>query len=211
MIALQARDAPIDPHLLVRTILSERRFVVAIPATRRTLWQMFWDWVHGLWARLADAIASRVHIGNFTAVVLGDLLVIALIALVAIVAVRLLLASRLHAQKHSVTNPLAAAEDPELLHARSIRLAQQGDYRAAIALIFRAAIVRLERLGLVRGDPSTTVNEYRRALHLNERNVAAIFEGIARAFTAAFYAEHAVNQAHWLSAHDAYVRLPEPL
>lgn len=206
-----ARHPPLDPQTLAHTILSEKRFRVAIPTTHRTLWEIVWGWLRDLWSRLADAFFSHVHIGNRAGVTIGLVIETLLVAVVIIIIVRLafgVVRDARHARS-SQAHPLAEAPDAQALYARSRRAAAQGDYRTAIALIFRAALVRLERLGLVREDPSRTVNECRRSVAAREPALAPVFDAIARPFTAAFYAELPVAQAQWLTAHDAYVTLPQ--
>lgn len=205
-----ARHPPLDPQALAHTILSEKRFRVAIPTTHRGLWEMFWGWVRDLWSRLADAFFSHMHIGNRSSVVLGDVLAVILIAAVILILLRLTVGIVRDARHpRSQARALAELPDPQALYAQSRQAAARGDYRTAVALIFRAALLRLERLGLVREDPSRTVNECRRSVAAREPALASVFDAIARPFTAAFYAEVPVAQAQWLSAHDAYVTLPQ--
>jgi hypothetical protein len=205
-----ARHPPIDPQTLARTILSEKRFRVAIPTTHRSLWEIFWSWLRDLWSRLADAFFSHVHVGSRAGFTIGVVIEAILIAAVVFIVIRLL-AGVVRDARHprSAARPLAELPDPQALYAQSRRAAAQGDYRTAIALVFRAALLRLERLGLVREDPSRTVNECRRSVAAREPALASAFDAIARPFTAAFYAELPVAQAQWLAAHDAYVALPQ--
>jgi hypothetical protein len=205
-----ARHPPLDPQALAHTILSEKRFLVAIPTTHRSLWEMFWDWLRDLWSRLADAFFSHVHIGNRAGLTIGVVVEAILIAAVVFMLIRLLVGVVRDARHpRSAARALAEPADPQALYAQSRRAAARGDYRAAIALIFGAALLRLERLGLVREDPSRTVNECRRSVAAREPALASVFDAIARPFTAAFYAELPVAQAQWLAAHDAYVTLPQ--
>jgi len=205
-----ARHPPVDPQTLARTILSEKRFRVAIPTTHRSLWEMFWGWLRDLWSRLADAFFSHVHVGSRAGFTIGVATEVILIAVVVIVLIRLVIGIVRDARHpRSVARALAEPPDAQELYAQSRRAAAQGDYRAAVALIFRAALVRLERLGLVREDPSRTVNECRRSVAARAPALASGFDAIARPFTAAFYAELPVAQAQWLAAHDAYVTLPQ--
>ena len=205
-----ARHPPLDPQTLAHTILSEKRFRVAIPTTHRSLWELFWSWLRDLWSRLADAFFSHVHIGNRASVTIGVVVEGILVAAVVFMLIRLLVGVVRDARHpQSAARALAEPPDPQVLYAQSRRAAAQGDYRGAVALIFRAALLRLERLGLVREDPSRTVNECRRSVAAREPALASVFDAIARPFTAAFYAELPVAQAQWLAAHDAYVTLPQ--
>src|SRR5438270_4577054 len=85
-----ARHPPIDPQTLARTILSEKRFRVAIPSTHRSLWEIFWSWVRDLWSRLADAFFSRVHLGSRAGFTIGVVIEAVLVAAVVFMLIRLL-------------------------------------------------------------------------------------------------------------------------
>jgi hypothetical protein len=204
---LVPRLPPIDPNVLARKILSEDRFRVAIPSSHRTAWEIFWTWVRDQWNRLFDALFSHVHVGKQTGLVLGDLVVIALVAIVLIVGVRLMRGAVRDAQRAGGSQPLADDPDFESLYERSRLAALHGDYRGAIALIFWAALLKLERLGIIRPDPSRTVNECRRAVARGAPAAAPAFDKIARSFTAAFYAERAVALDQWESARDGFMAL----
>jgi hypothetical protein len=205
---MTASRPPLGARDLAREILSERRFRIAVPSTHRTLWEIVWDWLRGMWSRVWDALFSHVHIGNRTSVIIGDVLAFALIAVVVIVLVRLVLGSLRDARRPDAGHRLIESPDPGALYELSRQAAAGGDYRMAVALLFAAALRRLERLGLAREDPSRTVNEWRRTLRGTQPAVLPAFDAIARPFVAAFYAETPVARAQWMEAHDAYVGLP---
>jgi hypothetical protein len=205
---MTASRPPLGARELARQILLERRFHVAVPAAHKTLWEMFWDWLRGMWSRMWDALFSHVHIGSRTSVVIGDVLAIALIALVVVMLVRLALGSIRDARRPDSAHPLIDSPDPGALYELSREAAERGDYRLAVALLFAAAMRRLERLGFAREDPSRTVNEWRRALGGTQPAVLPAFDAIARPFVAAFYAETPVARGQWMEAHDAYAALP---
>jgi hypothetical protein len=208
---MTASRPPLGARDLAREILLQRRFRVAIPSTHRTLWEMFWDWLRGLWSRLWDALFSHVHIGNRASVIVGDALAFALIAVVVVVLVRLALGSIRDARRTDAAHALPESPDPGALYELSREAAALGDYRMAVALLFAAAMRRLERLGVAREDPSRTVNEWRRTLRGTQPSVLPAFDAIARPFVAAFYAEMPVAHGQWMEAHDAYVALPVEL
>ncbi|HET9394036.1 MAG TPA: DUF4129 domain-containing protein [Candidatus Rubrimentiphilum sp.] len=204
---LVPRLPPIDPSVLARKILLEDRFRVAIPTTHRTAWEIFWTWVRDQWSRLSDVLFSHVQVGRQTGVALGYLLVIALVVIILIVGARLMAGAVRDAQRAGRSQPLADTPDFESLYERSCLAALRGDYRAAIALIFWAALLKLERMGVIWPDPSRTVNECRRAVARGAPAAAPEFDKIARSFTAAFYAERAVAPEQWESARDGFMAL----
>lgn len=199
---------PLGARELARQILSEPRFRTAVPRAHRTLWEIFVDWLRGWWSRLWDALFSHVHIGNRASIVIGDALAVALIAVVVVVLVRLALGSIREARRQDSAHPLEDSPEPGALYELSRAAAANGDYRLAVALLFAAAMRRLERLGFAREDPSRTVNEWRRMLRGTQPAVLPAFDAISRPFVAAFYAEAPIERAEWMQAHDAYVALP---
>ncbi len=205
---MTASRPPLGARDLAREILSERRFRVAVPSTHRTLLEMIWDWLRGLWSRVWDALFSHVHIGSRASTIIGDALAVALIAVVVVVLVRLALGSIRDARRPDSAHPLLDRPDPGALYELSRQAAARGEYRLALALIFAATMRRLERLGIAREDPSRTVNEWRSALRGAQPAVLPAFDAIARPFVAAFYAEVPVARGEWMEAHDAYIALP---
>ncbi len=199
---------PLGARDLAREILLQKRFRVAVPSTHRTLWEMFWDWLRGLWSRVWDALFSHVHIGSRAGQIIGDALAFALIAVVVVVLVRLALGSIRDARRPDAAHTLLDSPAPGALYELSREAAFRGDYRMAVALLFAASIRRLERLGIARENPSRTVNEWRRKLRAAQPSVLPAFDAIARPFVAAFYAEMPIARGEWMEAHDAYVALP---
>ncbi len=204
-----ARRPPLDPHALARTILSEKRFRVAVPSTHRTLLGMFWDWLRGFWSWLSDALFAHVHIGKGASVIIGDALALALIAVVIFMLVRLVLGSIRDARRpDAAARPLAEEPDPQALFELGRAAAARGDYRSAVAFLFWAAVLRLARLERVPEDRSRTVNQWRRALTGAQPGAVSAFDAIALPFVAAFYGERPVAREQWLAAREAYASLP---
>ena len=205
---MTASRPPLGARDLAREILSQKRFQVAVPSTHRTLWEMFLGWLRGLWSRVWDALFSHVHIGDRASQIIGDALAFALIAVVVIVLVRLALGSIRDARRPDGAHALPESPDSGALYELSRQAAARGDYRMAVALLFAAAMRRLERLGIAREDPSRSVNEWRRTLRGSRPSVLPAFDAIAGPFVAAFYAETPVARGQWMEAHDAYIALP---
>jgi len=202
------RQPPVDAHALARTILSERRFQVAVPSARATMWQLFWKWLHGWWSRLWDAIFSHAHIGKTASSIIGTIVALVLIALVVTMIARLALGQTRDIRSLGA-RPLEVRTDPRELYLQSRAAAAHGDYRLALALIFRAAVMRMHALGVARDDPSRTVNQWRRAIAGARPSLAPSFDAIARPFVAAVYAERPVGRDQWIAAENAYAALPE--
>jgi hypothetical protein len=199
-----------NAQALAREILAQARFRVQVPhAPAHTWWDALRDWARDRWNQLIDAFTHHVKIGANASVAAGDVLLVILIALVMFFLVRLLLGV---ARENEMTGAAAASAlparpDPAALHAAAQQAVQRGAYASAIALLYRAALAVLDARGLLRDDPARTVNECRRDIRRRAPLVHAPFERIARAFTAAVYAEDRVTAEHWNDAHAAYVQM----
>lgn len=204
--AFGAQQPPRDPAALARAILTQSRFRVPVhSAPARTWWDALRDWLGARWSQLLQAFAHHVRVSPRASVAAGDVLLALAVGAVVLVGARLLLnAARASADPGSKGAPLALAANPEALHADAVRAAQSGAYRRAIALEFRAALAAMDARGVLRDDPARTVNECRRDVRLRASNLSAPFEALARAFTAAVYAEDRLTADAWLEAERAY-------
>lgn len=196
---------PIDPHALAQTIVADPRFRIAVTRPKpKTWWDSLVQWLSDRWTQLIDAFAHRVHVGERTSATIGDILILAVIAIVVIAGVRLLLGLLREHAPSLTARPLPAHASAQSLFALGDRAAEAGRYAAAIALVFRAALVELDVQGVVHDDPSRTVNECRGAVRQRAPECAAAFDTIARAFTDALYADAPVSARQWSAARDAY-------
>lgn len=155
-----------------------------------------------------DALFSHVHVGTTAGRIIGDVLAFALIALVVIMTTRLVLGS-IRDPSRVQARPLQPPLDPYGLYMRSRQAAARGDYRTALALLFRATLMKLQLGGIVHDDPSRTVNQWRRAVAGTKPDLAPAFDAIARPFVSAVYAERPAERAQWLEAENAYAGLPD--
>jgi hypothetical protein len=198
-----------DPQALARDILSQSRFRVQVPrAPSHTWWDTVRDWLGDRWHQLLDAFGHHVRVGGSARVALGDVIVVLLIALVIGVLVRLLLGIAREQQSGAGSvSALAVPANPAALHENARQAADRGEYARAIALLYRAALAEMDVRGLLRDDPARTVNECRRDIRKSAPSLAPPFDRIARAFTAAVYAEDRVTAEQWSAADGAYGEL----
>lgn len=203
---------PHDPAALARDILAQPRFRVRVQAPpARTWWDVLRQWLGDRWNQLLDAFAHHVRVGRGTSVAAGDVLIVAIIAVVVFAAVRLLLTmARESAGAGAQIVSLPHNADARELHAAAQLAAEDGAYAKAIALIFRAALAALDARGALRDDPARTVNECRGDVRARAAHLSASFDVIAKAFTAAVYAEDRVTLAQWADAERAYERVAVP-
>lgn len=201
-----------DPHALAQEILGQSRFRMQVNGVRaRTWWDALRDWIGERWNQLIDAFSHHVRIGAKASVAIGDVLLVAIIVLVLIVAVRLLLGMvRESGASAQGVRELQPRADARALHAAAQEAAARNDYAHAIALLLRAALATLDARGVLRDDPARTVNECRRDVHANVPHLSAPFDSIARAFTAAVYAEDRVTAEQWTQAERAYAAFVQP-
>lgn len=171
---------------------------------RKTWWDFVTAWLGDRWNQLVDAFAHRVHIGGPGSIVAGDVILILVAAVVVVVLVRLFAGYIRETPAVRGALPFAPPLAAEAIYSQSVQAANRGDYAGAIALLFRAALTALDVRGVVHDEPSRTVNECRREVGRTAPRFAAPFDTIARAFTAAIYAEALVTPAQWTAARDAY-------
>ncbi|MFN2450254.1 MAG: DUF4129 domain-containing protein [Candidatus Baltobacteraceae bacterium] len=196
---------PLDPRHLAVRILADPRFRVQIHRSAGPWWTRLLGWVE---ARLNALIGHNVHAGGPWLNAIGDIAVLAAAGLVIFATVRLLLnvAKEPEQTVHTV-HPLAARTSARAWHDRALSAAAQGRYGVAAVLLFRAALAILDLRGVVRDEPSRTVNESKSELRRRAPQYEPAFDAVARNFTAALYAGAPVTRAHWEQAQNAYEQL----
>lgn len=96
-------------------------------------------------------------------------------------------------------------DDPQVELAAAEAALARGDYENAVRLLYRAALLRLDRLGLLHHDPSRTNWENLAALRVPDPDLRADLAGLTRAVDAAIYAGRPVTHATAERCH-AWVR-----
>lgn len=202
-----AQRPPVDPAAVARAILAQPRFRIQASASpAHTWWDALRQWIGERWSRLMDAFAHHVKLGPRASVAIGDVLIALLVLLVVVVSIRLLLGAARETAHTSAPNvvPLERHASAAELWQAAQAAAAAGAYASAIALAFRAALAALDTRGVLRDDPSRTVNECRRDVRARAPRVCAAFDVIARTFTAAVYAEERIGAEHWIEVEKAY-------
>ena len=208
--------AAVPPHDIAPTLAS----ILAQPAyheressteaqVRKTWWQRFLEWL----ASLLDRLFTGLFGAASATPLFGRLISIATITLIALLVMlvayrfaRYVLARRRVAAAtdagEALPQPAAAAE----LYARALHAAAHGHYALAISLAFRAALMRLDGVGLVAYDAARTAGEYRRAVRRARAAAAPPFDELARTFTISTYAEVPAQESDWFAVAGAYRR-----
>lgn len=205
---------PKPPHDLVQAVRAELatpgRYQLAIPrAVHRSWLQLALQWLADRYADFEHALASHLNVGAKTVSLFGDLIVVLCVLLLGYVAARLLIAVQLDRAARTRAISIGPARSAHAIARAAADAAASGDYARAIRLLFAAAVTVLDLRGVLHDDPSATVNDLRRALRVRNVGVEAPFVEIARAFSAAAYAEEHLDAAAWDAAREAYDRLAE--
>ena len=171
------------------------------PPPQETLWERFLAWLQSLLATLFGGVVKVAQGAPY----LGSVFAIALLVLaaagLAYVAFRL-------AQGRAVRRP-AAAEAGALiatsagvdeLARRADVAARDGRFADAVAWLFQASLVLLDRRGRVRYDATRTAGEYRRLVRRGAPKIADDFDGLARIFVIATFADAAATERDFEAA-----------
>ena len=215
---IQLRDAERAPSAsapgapaIARAILADHRrfaFGSVQKPPPKTFWQRLEEWLGQKWESVIKALFGRVHLSGHVSVAIGDILLP--LSLLAFLAIALRLAWQYGRQAEPAV-PAAFGLDPAqsaaMLAAHAQRRAEAGDYNAAVALLFSAALRVLDDRGIVDAGDARTVGELRRAVNRRAPHVAAAFGAIAMLLSRAVYADALLSQADWETAAQAYATL----
>jgi len=205
---------PHPPHDIVRAVRDElatpgryQLHASAAPAQRSWL-ETAIRWIGDAFDKFEHALAARIHIGPTGAGILGNVLVFGSLAVIAVIAARFLVSMQIERGDYTAA-PLVPARSALALSRAASEAASSGDFVRAIRLLFAAAVVMLDLRGVVEDEESATINDLRRELRARRGDAEAPFAAIARAYTAAAYAETRVDEDVWREASAAYARLAE--
>ncbi len=200
------------------------RAVLADPAYRengsgktakpqKTLWDRFVEWLAGLFDKLFSGLFSAASASPLFGKTLAILLIITFVSLLGVVAYRLARAFLVRRRRGVAAEEGETIEirpDPSSLYGQARVAARNGQYGRAIALVFRASLMLLDRAGRIPYDPARTAGEYRGEVRRHIAAAAAPFDSLARLFTLATYADSPVSGDDWSQAEDDFSRF-EPL
>jgi uncharacterized protein DUF4129 len=165
------------------------------------------DWWSRLLVRAFTAAAGVPAIGNFVAFALVAAAAVALAFLIFRIA-SFVMARRVRRGRINVDGtPLTDHPSADETYSTARAAARDGLYALAIALLFQAALLALDRSGSIPYDSARTAGEYRRAVRRSVAGAAAPFETLVRAFTYAAYAETPAGESDWRAADAAYASM----
>jgi hypothetical protein len=178
------------------------------PEPQRTIWEKILDWIVAqiikLFSGMAQAAAGVPLLGSVFAIVLIALAVLGLAYVGYRIADGLALRRKTSSADGELLPPIASADE---VHAAAIAAARDGAYARAIALLFHASLLQLDRTNRVEYDPARTPGEYRRLVRAKAPPVAGDFDALARVFTLAAFADAPVEESDWMSARSSYLGL----
>lgn len=175
------------------------------PAPQRTLWDKILGWIVAqigkLFMGLAQATAGVPLLGSVFAIALITVAVIGLAYIGFRIADGLALRRKTVSIDGEALTPNISADQ---LHAAAVSAARDGAYARAIALLFHASLLQLDRTRSVQYDAARTPGEYRRLVRAKAPPIASDFDALARVFTLAAFADARVDEADWTAARSSY-------
>lgn len=202
----------LNPKRTVLAILADPSYKLnELPRTvEKTWWERFLEWLGGLFDKLfggaVKAAASAPRLSQLVGFVILALVAGALVFVVFQLARGYLLTKPRRAAENA-GEIIGPAANPRTLVSGALEAARDGRYARAIALLFQASLVGLDRAGVVTYDPARTAGEYRRVVKRSRASAAQPFDRLAFAFTYATYAERPTGEREWHDAQSAYEAL----
>ncbi|HXM18785.1 MAG TPA: DUF4129 domain-containing protein [Candidatus Tumulicola sp.] len=212
-----AAQPKLDAAKTAAAILADPAYHIAESGTaakpQRTLWDRFVEWLAGLVDKIFGGLYNVAAGSPLFGKVLAVVLLVTFIGLLGLMSYRLaraFLARRRRAVALDVGEALEPLPDSSSLYGLARVAARNRQYGKAVALVFRASLMLLDRAGRVPYDPARTAGEYRAEVRRRLAPAAAPFDRLAKTFTLATYAEVPVSDDDWSQAEDAFNRF-EPL
>ncbi len=197
----------------VRQVLAESAFHTNVNAAPPKKPEQSWlgrvlqaiaDWWAKVMSRAIDAAAGTPFLGNIFAFILITAAALALAFLVFRIAMAIVARRARASGSNAAGTPLTANASADETYDDACAAARNGLYGLAIALLFQAALLALDRSGRVPYDSARTAGEYRRAVRRSVAAAATSFETLARAFTYVAYAQAPAAESDWRAADAAY-------
>ncbi len=203
---------PKPPHDLVRAVRAELSTPGRYHLSQGRVGHRSWlsialQWLGDRYTEFVQALSAHLHVGKNEVSLFGDAIVIVCVIVLGFIGARLLMAMQLDRARRSRAIAIGAPRNAHAIAVAASRAAASGEYGRAIRLLFAAAVTLLDLRGVLHDDPSATVNDLRRALRTRNAAAEPPFVEIARAFSAAAYAEEQLDSSAWDAARVAYERL----
>lgn len=209
--------APVDLEAAAKSILAEPAYRVAptkpAQAPQETIWERILDWIITQFDKLFGGLAEATQKVPIVGKIIGYAIVAAAVLGLAFVGYRIArsLASRRDRVAANVGDVLPINANADDLYALARDQARSGNAAPAVALLYQAALMLLDRLDRVAYDPSRTPGEYRRLVRRNAQKTADAFDALARSFVAVAFGAQRAGSEEWDRADGAYSRIRRTL
>jgi hypothetical protein len=207
--------APANLRAGVRHVLAESAFRTSSDAAPKKVEQSWLgrlleaiaEWWARIMFRVIGAAAGAPILGNIFAFVLIAVAALALAFLVFRIAMLVSARRARESASNADGTPITIHASADETYTEACAAARRGSYGSAIALLFQAALLALDRSGRVPYDSARTAGEYRRAVRRSVSAASASFETLARAFTFVAYAQAQAGEHDWRAADAAYTSM----
>jgi len=199
-----------DLEAAARSILAESAYRVGAtkPAQPQqpTIWERILNWIVEKIDELFGGLATATQKVPMVGVIIGYAIIGAAIIGLAFVGYRIArrLTSRRDAPVAALGEALPPSTNADELYALARDAARSGNAAPAVALLYQAALVLLDRVDRIAYDPSRTPGEYRRLVRRNAQAIADAFDALARLFVAVAFGRASADADDWLRADAAF-------
>jgi len=199
-----------DLEAAAKSILAESAYRVGAtkPAQPQqpTIWERILNWIVDKINELFGGLATATQKVPMVGVVIGYAIVGAAIIGLAFVGYRIArrLTSRRDAPVAALGEALPPSTNADELYALARDAARSGNTAPAVALLYQAALVLLDRVDQIAYDPSRNPGEYRRLVRRNAQAIADAFDALARLFVAVAFGRANAGADDWLRADAAF-------
>lgn len=201
-----------DPNAVVQKILAQPAYhteTTTRSAPARSIWEQLWDWIVEQWHAFLHQLAR--FLGSFQGA-RGAGTIVELLLLVAGGVILVFFVARmgsLFARRHSslpgaLGEALPLERDAAAWLALSKQGAKLGNFQAAVAALFMAALRLLDERGVISFDSARTPNEYRTLLARARAAASPAFDRLTSCFVRATYASDSPPSTEYETAEAAY-------
>ena len=199
-----------DLEATTKSILAEPAYRVSAtnPAQPQqpTIWERILNWIIEKIDEFFGGLASATQKVPLLGVIIGYAIIGA--AIIGLVFVGYRIARRLTFRRDAaatgIGEALPVSTNPDELYALASDTARAGQAAQAVALLYQAALVLLDRVDRITYDPSRTPGEYRRLVRRNAQTIADAFDALARSFIAVAFGRASAGAEDWLRADAAF-------
>lgn len=199
-----------DIEAAAKSILAEAAYRVAptkpAQAPEETIWERILDWIVTQFDKLFGGLAEATQKVPIVGKIIGYAIVGAAIVGLAFVGYRIArdLTSRRDRAAADIGDALSINANADDLYALARDQARSGNAAPAVALLYQAALMLLDRVDRVEYDPSRTPGEYRRLVRRKAQTTADAFDALARLFVAVAFGRARAGSDEWDRADAAY-------